>query len=221
MKQSILLLILLILPIKILCIQNDVSHVTTKKYYTLQNEVIHLLDGKKEAMDGAAIWDIERVRWYMRRMHVGKYDKKTKAHVGTFKLDGKNYSIKELANLEDSLRANGYNDKLNEIMDKAIVEFASFTVEFLDKTKDTKHLILKLMEESCQLRNRMDSAILTWTETNGDEEKVFRKVNKSLKDMDIFFEHLNDFLGDLVASCPKGYAQFKKLIEHKKANFNN
>lgn len=206
---------LLLLILSVLTAQQ----IITKQYYTLTNEVIHLLDGMKEAMDGPAIWDIERVRWHMRRMHVGILNKKEKSYAGLYELDGKKYSIKELAYLEGKAEAANDQETLNklvQIQDKAVHEFITFTEEFVDKTRDTKHLIFKLMEESCKLRDRMNSPILTWTETNGDEEKVFRKTNKNLRDMDKFFTHLNDFLGDLVKSCPKGYSQFKKILQNKK-----
>jgi hypothetical protein len=189
------------------------------EYYQLKNEVIHLLDGIKEAMDGPAIWDIELVRWHIRRMQVGKFNKKSRQYTGVYTLKGQQYSIQDLATMEAEAEKNNNAEllkKLDKIQDQAVHEFIGYTEQFIEKTHDTKHLIIQLMNESCKLRNRVDSPILTWTETNGDEEKIFRKTNKNLQEMNNFFTHLNDFLGDLVESCPKGKAQFKKLLNIKK-----
>src|SRR3990167_2625856 len=193
--------------------------INANSYYKLDHPVIQMLDGIKEAMDGAAIWDIERVRWHMRRMHVGKLDKATKKFTGIFDLNGQKYSILELAKIEAEAEQSGNQEllqKLNVIHNSAVKEFIVFTAEFLEKSKDTKHLIIKLMEESCKQRSRLNSPILSWAETNGDEETVFRQVNKNLQAISLFFVHLSDFFLDLVNSCPKGYAQFKKFLKDKK-----
>src|SRR3990167_8925152 len=105
--------------------------INANSYYKLDHPVIQMLDGIKEAMDGAAIWDIERVRWHMRRMHVGKLDKATQKFTGIYDLNGQKYSILELAKIEAEAEQAGNQEllqKLNAIHNSAVKEFLIFVL---------------------------------------------------------------------------------------------
>ena len=213
-KKKIIIFLLLFF-----CFKNVSSLTNHNEFIHLKDEVLHVLDGIKEAMDGAAIWDIERVRYSIRIMEMGKKDKKSKSYVGQFEFEGKKVTLKELAEIEVEAEKNKDLEKiqsLKPILNEAIERFIKSTVEFLEKSKDTKHLVIKLMEESCQRRNRMNSTILTWAETDGNEEAMFKKNVTSIQALNTFFKDLSDFLGDLIVSCPKGYAQFKKMLREQK-----
>ena len=69
--------------------------------------------------------------------------------------------------------------------------------------------MIKLVEESCRKRDKMDSFLLNWAEQKvGQEEEGFDRYITDATKLDSFCVDLLNFLGDLVRSCPKAQKLF-------------
>jgi hypothetical protein len=73
--------------------------------------------------------------------------------------------------------------------------------------------MVNLIEESMIKRNRRDSLLHVWSKMNEkDELDLFDKHIRSIKDLEFFMVDLNNFLGDILYNCPRGYAQYKEYV---------
>ena len=76
-------------------------------------------------------------------------------------------------------------------------------------------LVLDLIKESCKLRGCHHSFLLTWGSCpEGKELESIKTHLKTFHDFSQFNVDLINFLSDLIYSCPKGYAQFKEMIQN-------
>jgi hypothetical protein len=95
-------------------------------------------------------------------------------------------------------------------------DFIETTKHFMKGIEPAKKLLLSLMDEFCERRNRLDSVILTWTHAkNGNEAEVFDHAIKNFADFDLFLQDLTFFLKDLINSCPKAREQYKEWYQKK------
>lgn len=192
----------------------SLANVLTAKdhHIKLENPIIHALDGVTSAFDGNTIAGIMDVRKKLHVLHLGELDKETKKRVGSFVLNGKKYSIHELAIIEKKAIESNDTSKLqelNQLLNEAKREFLKMTEPFMESTRSAKKQVCELIKESCQKRNRMSSFILTWSELTNNEDQFFNNNIRSFAQLDEFLTHILDFLGDLTYSCPKGYKQFR------------
>ncbi len=87
-------------------------------------------------------------------------------------------------------------------------EFIAINEPYLASAKGAKAIMEKLIEESCQLRNRGDSFLLDWARVpEGEEMKSFDRNTTTLRALDTACADLANFLTDVISSCPKACAQ--------------
>ena len=193
----------------ILLIILGVNSITSQAHIellTFQNKTIHDLDGIPYMIDGFAIHDMLVVIRKANLIHYGK--KINNQLVGDYPYNNQKYSIHELSLLEKQ----GINSaNLEPILTQAKYDFVSITQAFIKDIKAAKKLILSLMNEFCERRNRPNSLILSWAKTNGgNEAQIFNQVITDFQTYDIFLDDLTLFLKDLINSCPKARQQYQE-----------
>lgn len=139
-----------------------------------------------------------------------------------YKYDGQYHSIKNLAKVEafinskkHQLQEETIHEKMKElqiILNYAQADFLEIVEPFFVNAKNTKELMVDLIEESCKLRNNNDCYLLKWCHINEDEDEriVFHRDITSIRYLTIFCKDLVNFLGDLAHSCPKALEDLRK-----------
>lgn len=187
----------------------------------LQTSVIKLLDGVWPAFDGDTLY---KMSWLMVRydtMLNGKViNKETKERQGLYKFNNKQYSIKELAEIEQQNKDNLKTQKeLQEVLKIAKKEFLDMNRVFIKQIQSQKQFVIKIMQESCARRSVPNSYMLKWADTSfGKEEESFDQNMVNFTELGKFIFELRNFLGDLFESCPKGYAQYLEIIKKQRAS---
>jgi hypothetical protein len=103
-----------------------------------------------------------------------------------------------------------------EVLKKIRSDFIEVNAPFMEQTMGTKTLLLQLIEEFCCKHNLPRSFLLEWASVpDGDEIPFFEQSMTNTRILAQFCADLTLFLEDLVNSCPKGMAQFKKLTTKK------
>ncbi len=145
-----------------------------------------------------------------------------KAHTQTIQYHYNNalYSIKDLAKIESALHKNipagpqaeQFKKELAIALNYAQADFLEIGEKFLINLKNTRSLMVALMEESCELRNIDNCYLLHWSQLQGEinEKEVFRRDITSMKAFTIFCKDLVNFLGDFAHSCPKALENIRK-----------
>jgi len=181
------------------------------KLITFVNPTIHLLDGVSFMIDGFAVHNMLVVVKKTSAIHIGKPE--GKKLVGLYKFNQENYSVHQLAKIESQFPNNA---QLNKLLAQAKHDFMAITKPFTEDISTAKKLILSLIYEFCERRNRHDSTILSWANCRpGGEEEVFNSQIHSFADFDLFLGDLILFLKDLIHSCPKACEQYKEWYKQK------
>lgn len=182
----------------------------------LESSVIKIADGTFINAD-----KIEYIRKYRRKIIdfilgelLPNNQRKSK-----YNLLGKSYNIEELARIEQEV-SNSFSPKdvmvkaaLEELLTRAKAEFIVLSNEFIQNGRGAKNIMVVLITEDCQKRNRPDSFLLDWANTTeGMEATTFDRRIGSFNELCCFLGDLANFLFDLVNSCPKAEAQFKNRV---------
>lgn len=138
---------------------------------------------------------------------------------GKYFFDGKWHSIESLARIEHELMASNRaedNEKrlaLEELLTHAKADFIVQSTEFIESGRGAKSIMVVLIQEDCQKRNRLDSPLLDWAKTKeGQESTMF---DHQVINFGLYYHFLTDlvtFLSDLIYSCPKAEMQFKDRV---------
>lgn len=204
MKKKLILLTSMILNMSILADHN---------LLVFSNPNIHLLDGIPYMLDGEAVM---RMLIVIRKL-TGIQDGQKKADstiIGAYLFNGQMLSISQLAQAES---LDPHNEQLKQLLITAKHDFIKTTKPFMSDIEPAKRLILALIHEFCERRNRQDSVILSWSSAKpGQETKSFNASVKSFNELDIFLTDLILFLKDLVNSCPKAREQYKEWYKKNK-----
>ena len=161
------------------------------------------------------VWEIlEGVQTRLQNKRVGKY-----------MLEGKYYSLKDLAIVEQRVNARlsltqltssqkeeaeRVQRGLKKCLDQAKADFISTTASFLGQINQLKEFIVPILSEWAQKRGRTDSVLLEWSKTNQGEVEIFNNKIKDCNSLIQFGEDLEDFLAVFIHNCPRAYEQFKQ-----------
>lgn len=132
----------------------------------------------------------------------------------------KGNGLQDLALLEQELQALPATPEIiikrTELEEKLTQAKAYFIVqshEFIQSGRGAKNILVILIQEFCQKRNRLDSLLLEWAKTKeGHETTMFEQRITSFTDYYHFCTDLVNFLLDMIHSCPKAEAQFKDRV---------
>jgi len=183
----------------------------------LESSVIKIADGTFINAD-----KIEYIRKYRRKLLdfiLGELQPNSQRK-GRYNLGGKFYSVEDLARIEKEI-SNSVDKKdiairavLEELLTHAKADFIVQSNEFIESGRGAKNIMIVLIQEDCQKRNRSESFLLEWAKTKeGQESTAFERQIKSFGDYYHFLIDLVNFLLDLIHSCPKAEAQFKDRVE--------
>jgi len=138
---------------------------------------------------------------------------------GKYNLFGKFHTIESLARVEQEVSGSllpkdiEIQLALQELLTHAKADFIVQSNEFIESGRGAKNIMVILIQEDCQKRNRPDSLLLEWAKTKeGQESTMFERHIKSFADYHYFLIDLVNFLLDLIHSCPKAEAQFKDRV---------
>lgn len=103
--------------------------------------------------------------------------------------------------------------ELNRVLEHAHADFLSLVESFLENIRGTKQLMIPLIEEFAEKRNKGNSYLLKWTvnESNESERVRFKRDIVRFIDLAHFCSDLVQFLSDLSNSCPNAQAYLKSL----------
>lgn len=208
----------------------------------LTSEIIHLIDGFQIpwGIDANVIKLMLHVRREIKKIQFGEQTKNGQCE-GHYVFHDLNHSVRSLAILESKYEAEYYQklqeynkdpkkyhqelqdlnlwynqikQQLHTCLEIVKKEFEQKIAPFSKNAQGGKDQMLILMEESCKKRNRSDCFLLRWGEVEeGNETKLMQEQIHTFKAMDQFCTDLVNFLEDLMTSCKKAWAQFKKLME--------
>jgi len=208
-----LLSYLFLISLNLLVCSND-------KGIILESPILSKIDGLKGLMDEHKIHKCLYTAKEISKIQYGLIDKKTKNRYPQYEFNKKFYTLKDLVKIERKYISSGNQEKLkelNSILEKVKKDFLSFSNKLMDDAKGTQEYMFELIKESCIKRKRFDSCLLNWAKNSHlTQEQSLNKDVKSLNDMDIFCTDLNNFLKDLVRSCPKAFERFKEWRKNQK-----
>jgi len=203
MNKSLIILSALLLPINLY---------SDNRLITFTNPAIHSLDGVTFMLDGAAIHDILLVIRKVMSMQNGQ--KVGSRMEGFYQFGQEKLSIAQLAEVEQK---DPNNPNLAHALQLSKHDFIKTTEQFMKGIEPAKRLMLDLIKEFCEKRNRPDSVILAWTNAkHGNEAEVFSDNIRSFASFELFLTDLTFFLKDLVNSCPKAREQYKEWYKKQK-----
>ncbi len=137
------------------------------KVAPLSNAVLKLLDGIPFALDGATIWDMMRIRHYIKIVQFGKLDPETNSYEGKYLFNGKRCTLHDLARYERSTDA----------------EFKAKKYELESRYMDA---------DSYQCYQEERAKVITQLESHFEQERLERQlvVERTLDDEQLVLEQL-------------------------------
>lgn len=140
-----------------------------------------------------------------------------------YNLMGKSCSVNDLQAMESLLSqehkslTKAQQDMFEIVMIQVQADFLSIVEQFLINAKESKELMIELIEESCALRKNKDAYLLKWAHMNTiDSEKVIfkRDINK-FYNLCKFCAEMIDFLGDFGSSCTHALNNLKNIQNNR------
>lgn len=206
----------------------------------LDADILKKMDGIIRIIDGNAVRIEYQVLNSIAEITLGKLNSATKKREGILNHQNSKKNLKQMvieeAKLSRELQAlamtvrDAYiqpsNVKDSELRNKVLNAKAAFleakqifkdaTFPFLDTIQHFKFLVIDLMKDCCNKRNKPDSLILKWAEAAGNEEAVYNKYMLTATEFDVFLSDLTLFLRDMIHNCPKAKKQFEEWYLNKK-----
>lgn len=192
-----------------------------KKEAPLTDRILKIVDGLPGLMDETKIrntlWLIKEIKQvqegHYRVNAAGELDPSRGSTVKDFVFRGKKQNIKTLIELETQVKTFSETEKseFKELFRTMKDYFDLVNQVLAPEAAGTHDFMYKLTQEFCRKHNRPDSILLDWNK--GDELELYRK---SVTSFQIFFTWSSDlmnFLKDLIASCPKAFAAYKKSLK--------
>ena len=178
----------------------------------LESNMLSRIDGI--FFDGETIGPLRRYQNSLRDFLIGKRGPDSKRHP-QYIFEGKACTMQELSTLETT---RGSNNELKDLLRQIRFEFEKLSEEFHGVARGSKPFMAVLVEESCARRGRLNNSLLyIWAKTDeAGEQELFDVHVHTIKDLEMFITDLHNFMGDLMASCPKARRQFQEKV----AKFN-
>lgn len=194
---------------------------TKEQHIKLESKMLSLVDGSFINAD-----TVEHIRIFQRDIiNILWGDKGSgNARAGRYLFDGKKFGAQQLATFEDELASmrdvlspQEFAD-LHKQLDRCLVEMKKDMLEASSKLKviaaGSKGTMGVLVEEDCEKRNNKNSVLFVWAKAKEEEEDViFDRHVKKVREFYTFSIDLLNFLGDLVYSCPRAVHQFEQRIQ--------
>jgi len=192
----------------------------SKTHIVLESPVLHTFDGAAIGINAEVVHLIIYARKEISKLLFGVHNPDN-SYTGMYTFKGATYSIQQLVEIEDRALTDHNNADIKDlqtILRTAKSDFLAKVHPFMENARNSKRLLLTLLEEECAKRDLADTTLLIkWgeTKTAADELAVFDEHIHSIRLFNRFCCDLLNFLGDLLASCPKGTERFKQLCEKR------
>lgn len=187
----------------------------------LESEILADFDGSSIGITGTVIARIKKYQSKIIDILLGTKDHATGKRHGRYEFENSLVSTQELVKIEENLKVKSdhSNAQITTCLKQMRRDFESISVEFRPVIHSAKAIMSILIEESCRKRNRIDSLLYVWAQTNEESElELFDKNLKSIKDFEVFLIDLYNFLEDLTFSCPKALKQFTDQLDKYKTD---
>lgn len=145
---------------------------------------------------------------------------KTYSQTMQYSYNNNSYSIKDLTKLESAFKnmpGNGQTQELKNDLQIALnyihADFFEIGEKFLINLKNTKTLMIALIEEFCEKQGNDQCYLLRWSQLKDDaiqEKEVFKRDIVSVKEFTVFCKDLVNFLGAFAHSCPRALENIRK-----------
>ncbi len=207
----------------ILCTAFSALHMQGKEqpHIKLESKMLALVDGSFVNAD-----TVEHIRIFQRDIiNILWGDKgQGNAREARYLFDGKKFGAQQLATFEDELASmrdvlspQEFAD-LHTQLNRCLLEMKKDMLESSNKLKTiaagSKGTMGVLIEEDCEKRSNKNSVLFIWAKAKEEEEDViFDRHVKTVRDFYTFSIDLLNFLGDLVYSCPRAVQQFEQRIQ--------
>lgn len=192
----------------------------SKQHITLESHALSTFDGSSVGINAEVVYLIIFARKSINQQLFGIHNPDN-SYTGMYTFNNKQHTIQQLVAIEDAAIASGNSadkEALQAILRTAKKDLLNKLHSFMENARNSKRLLLTLIEEDCIKRNLDDhSLLIKWGEadTAAQELAIFDEHINSLRLFNRFCCDLLNFLGDLLASCPKGAEQFKHLCEKR------
>jgi len=188
------------------------ANISTFRAIRLESNILGKIDGI--FFDGETIAPLRLYQNNLKDFLIGKKGPDGKRHP-QYNFEGKLYTMQELSKLETT---RGSTPELKNLLRQIRSEFEQLSVQFRGIARGAKPFMATLIEESCRVRGRLNNNILCiWAHTDEqEEEQLFDDHVHTIRDLEMFFVDLHNFLGDLMHSCPRAVRQFQEKV----AKFN-
>ncbi|MCX5925384.1 MAG: hypothetical protein NT124_03805 [Candidatus Dependentiae bacterium] len=188
------------------------SIVAENKPIMLEAKLLHLIDGS--FINADRIEETRQFQVHLLGLLLGERQPDG-TRIGRYIFQGKPHSVEMLQEQELLIKK---SKELSDLLEQAKNDFIEISNKFRKSARGLKSFTVKLIEESCQKRNRTDSILLTWAQTTIEKEQsVFKKEVTSFEKLETFIADLFNFLTDLNNSCPKAQAHYHNRVTKYKA----
>lgn len=171
---------------------------TASLHALLESEILHYIDGTL-------------VSWASVRS-IKQYQKQIKHFLNEqYAIDGLEQKLFDLAVKEKN---NTLSECEKEAFSTFVKKFIAFSEQFLVDLRPAKSGIKPLVEEFCHKRNRANSLLLRWAQSeNQSEKELFTTHIKTYKALGELCMDLLNFTEELLSSCPKAMKAFNDLLD--------
>lgn len=168
---------------------------------------IHIDSGVLGLVDGTALIDVRGLLHFINRMNIiayGEKDHDTGVRHGIFMLNGQQYSLKQLLELNLS------EEELDNVLDQVITRFEEISQPYTKQIESSKWVMLDLIKAWSRQRSRANSPLLAWSNIDSSDKNATRRSFKTLEEFDLFHDDLRLFMTDLVCSCKISLSAYHK-----------
>lgn len=186
-----------------------------RKHGIFNQTIINFIDGKSYGFDGATCALTLKARSEILTILDGKLVA-DKTRQGLYTFEGRQYCVRELADLEAERTARGIANtaEFKAVLELAKKDFVEKMHKFMEPARGMKKHMISMIEDFCNHYKMEDSLLLKWGEapTEAAEHAMFAAHITNFAALRDFCSQLTLFLKELVASCPKGKEQFKQML---------
>ena len=180
---------------------------------------LHILNGTPEPLTGLVIRDpqlnrFDGTRW-LNVSDIIKFRQGIDEILETtLKIKDRAMSIKELV---DYHVRHQLPPKLhNKIVQIGVHTFLNKALPHFNAIRRDKALLVRLIDTWAVLREKENSSLKVWGDANINDSEAeiayFKHHLVTIMQLDEFLEDIKLFLGDLLYSCPKSYAQYLECV---------
>ncbi len=177
----------------------------------LEHPILKTIDGKTLGVNVDSISMIKKYQSNILKMITGQTNKEPNKYRYSF--DSKYYTLQELSSHEKTIEnsiSSAQKKQIRQLISRMKKDVEGFSKEFEQLSKDAKPVMRTLIEESCTKRNRQNSLLLIWAQSNESEDVLYDKHIHTIQTVETFLIDIYNFLSDMVQSCPIALKQFKE-----------